>query len=343
MANRWKGNIIAAAATTSSGTDYTGKANGAWGLNSQLQQKQGGLWAKGIGAPSAPTIGTATGGNAQATVTFTASTESGGGTISSYTATSTPSGITGSSATSPITVTGLTNGTAYTFTVRANSNFGSSAESAASNSVTPVVPTGPSIGTPMGGGFYGGTINDGGVNYYLIVSPKATGYSNLQFGPYGTSATTYAQSLSNGPANTSLLASRGVSYPAAVFCENLVIGGYNDWYLPAKNELEVLYFFLKPSTEANNTESGANSNAVTPEPINTNYTTTFPPQTIAGINFRAGETQAFEASNTWSSTEDLNVSIAPYYAWYQQFTDGYQRSYNKSSAREVRAIRRIPA
>ena len=138
MANRWKGNIIAAAATTSSGTDYTGKANGSWGLNSQLQQKQGGLWAKGVGVPSAPIIGTATSpSSSTAIVNFTNSTDSGGFTITSYTATSTPSGITASNTTSPITVTGLTDGTSYTFTVHANNAAGASPESAASNSVTP--------------------------------------------------------------------------------------------------------------------------------------------------------------------------------------------------------------
>jgi hypothetical protein len=138
MANRWKGNFVVAAATTSSGTDYTGKANGAWGLNSQLQQKQASLWALGVHAPNAPTIGTATSGDTLASVNFTGSTDSGGGTILSYTATSTPGNITSTSATSPILVTGLTNGTTYTFTVHANSSLGyTSAESASSNSVTP--------------------------------------------------------------------------------------------------------------------------------------------------------------------------------------------------------------
>jgi len=87
--------------------------------------------------PGAPTIGTATAGNAQASVAFTAPAVTGGPAITSYTATSSPGGITGSAASSPITVSGLTNGTAYTFTVTATNSIGTSAASAASNSVTP--------------------------------------------------------------------------------------------------------------------------------------------------------------------------------------------------------------
>jgi len=63
--------------------------------------------------PQAPTIGSATGGNAQASVTFTPGA-TGGSAITSYTVTSSPGNITASGASSPITVTGLTNGTSYT-------------------------------------------------------------------------------------------------------------------------------------------------------------------------------------------------------------------------------------
>ncbi len=61
-------------------------------------------------APDAPTIGTATSGNASASVTFTAPNFNNGAVITGYTVTSSPGGITASGASSPITVTGLTNG-----------------------------------------------------------------------------------------------------------------------------------------------------------------------------------------------------------------------------------------
>ena len=88
--------------------------------------------------PDAPTIGTATAGNAQATVTFTPPANPGSSPITGYTATSSPGSLTSSGCTtSPCTVTGLTNSTAYTFTVTATSAAGTSPPSAASNSVTP--------------------------------------------------------------------------------------------------------------------------------------------------------------------------------------------------------------
>jgi hypothetical protein len=87
--------------------------------------------------PSTPTIGTATAGDTTASVAFTASSYIGKGTIT-YTATSSPGGLTATGASSPLTVTGLTNGTAYTFTVVGNTNYGvASIASAASNSITP--------------------------------------------------------------------------------------------------------------------------------------------------------------------------------------------------------------
>jgi hypothetical protein len=200
----------------------------------------------------------------------------------------------------------------------------------------PAFPT--TIGQAFGGGFYAGQIAVGGggvATHYLIVAPKASGESGLRWGTYGV--TTAQTSVIDGPTNSAVEAALGAAYEAATFCEGLTIGGYSDWYLPAKNELEVLYYFLKPTTQANNTGAGSNANAVSPEPISTNYTAGSPAQTSAGIGFRTGETNALESSNYWSSTEFSGI-----YAWDQTFFNGNQNGFNgKSLFSNVRAIRRI--
>jgi hypothetical protein len=111
--------------------------------------------------PTAPTIGTATTGDASATVAFTNPSYLGKpSTNNIYVAISSPDSITGSSATSPITVSGLTNGTSYTFTVTAqtrnsnNSVIATSFSSSASNPVTPIAPPSFPFFPPAFGPFF---------------------------------------------------------------------------------------------------------------------------------------------------------------------------------------------
>ena len=90
----------------------------------------------GLNAPDSPTGVSASAGDAQATVSFTAPTDVGGSAITGFRAQSN-TGVGASGSSSPITVTGLSNGTAYTFNVWAINEFGYSAPSDASTSISP--------------------------------------------------------------------------------------------------------------------------------------------------------------------------------------------------------------
>lgn len=284
--------------------------------------------------PNAPTIGTATAGGGSASVTFTAPADVGGGAITGYSVVSTPGGFIGTGASSPITVSGLTIGTAYTFKVFATNAYGPSPLSAASNSATPTY----TIGQSLGGGYYAGQISTAGnsiADYNLVVGPVASAQSTLQFKIVNTSDSG-ATSAINGPANSASM--NDVTHPAAQFCEGLTIGGFSDWYMPAKNELEVCYYNLKPGTAGNITSSGINANAVPARA--SNYTSGNPAQTSAAAFRTSTGAEAFAAtgiSSYWSSTENSATT-----AWFQAFQNGAQLYYRKNySIYSVRAIRRV--
>ncbi len=113
--------------------------------------------------PSAPTIGTATLGNAQATVSWSAPVSDGGAAITGYNvmaedATMVSRGgqtCAGVAKSTSCTVTGLTDGDSYTFTVRATNIAGTGPASNSTNSIVPTAsalpPGAPSIGTATAG------------------------------------------------------------------------------------------------------------------------------------------------------------------------------------------------
>ena len=109
--------------------------NGVWSLPAQYQAIADQDWTM---APGAPTGVSASAGNAQAEVSFTAPTFAGiPGTITQFKVTSS-SGQTATGSASPITVTGLTNGSGVTFTAQAQNAIGLGKASDASSSVTPL-------------------------------------------------------------------------------------------------------------------------------------------------------------------------------------------------------------
>jgi hypothetical protein len=285
---------------------------------------------------NAPTIGTATTlSTTTIDVAFTAPSDVGGSAITSYIAAAkrTSDGVvfTASGASSPITVTGLS-AVPFTATVVAVNSYGPSAPSAASNSITPAL---PAIGSAFGGGYFAGQISTAGngiADYNLVIGPVASAEnSSIQWKTSATS-TPGTTSVIDGPTNSSNM--NNASHPAAQFCEGLSIGGFSDWYMPAKNELEVCYYNLKPSTQTNSTGSGTNTNAVPSR--GSNYTSGTPAQTSATA-FQSGGSEAFQQAAYWSSTERTAT-----YAWGQNFFTGYQdNSTYKSSSFRVRAIRRV--
>lgn len=202
---------------------------------------------------------------------------------------------------------------------------------AASNWPDPNVPS--VIGQAFGGGFYAGQIGVSSVaTHYLVIGPVASAQSTLQWKIVNTS-TAGTTSVINGPANSAAM--NDVTHPAGQFCEGLTIGGFSDWYMPAKNELEVCYYNLKPTTTLNDANTGINANAVPARA--SNYTSGNPAQTTAAAFITSTGAEAFNSAQYWSSTEASATK-----GWTQYFLNGYQYSgFDKTTSLKVRAIRRV--
>ena len=170
----------------------------------------------------------------------------------------------------------------------------------------------PAIGTPFEGGFYGGKILIGDDVYALIVAPKSEGEADLPWQDDEISddfTKTAARDPRDGFANTQALAAP--QFAAARFCANLSIGGFQDWYLPSRQELNELALNLFPRA------------GIAPQ------------QTDADL-FKDGGEQAFGVGWYWTSTE-----FSSGFAWRQGFTSGYQYNDGKEASLRVRAVRKI--
>ncbi|MDB6061525.1 MAG: hypothetical protein JWM78_1628 [Verrucomicrobiaceae bacterium] len=189
----------------------------------------------------------------------------------------------------------------------------------------------PVIGSPLEGGFYAGKIRVGEEIFAIIAAPKAEGeHAAIAWGERGKDIPE-ARSFADGRSNT--LALLVAKSPVAEWVHQLQINGFTDWYLPSRDELEIIYRNLKPTDEENYTyRHGENVSAVPPTYA---YTEELPTQTGVEI-FKADGDEAFDDTVYWSSTQYSADS-----AWYQGFDDGFQSNLDKGNEFRARAVRRL--
>lgn len=190
----------------------------------------------------------------------------------------------------------------------------------------------PIIGEPLQGGFYAGLVMVGIQAFAIITAPKAQGESQFEWGKYGESIP--ATAYSDGSSNTIAMAENGSAM--AQWAIGLVINDHNDWYIPSRDELEIIYRNLKPTTAQNCCSFRDGDNPSAPD-INDRYpyTSALPAITNAPL-FQQRGAEAFDAAYHWSSTQ-----YSAGHAWFQGFEGGYTRLGNKGGKRAVRAVRRV--
>ena len=142
---------------------------------------------------------------------------------------------------------------------------------------------------------------------YLEVSPSNTEF-RAQWGAYEKNVSGTSTEIGSGKRNTQLiidfLKTTGETGKAAHLCANLNFGGFNDWFLPSRDELDLLYKNLR------NKNLG-------------NFVT---------------KIDVYNDTHIYWSSSQYN----PYVSWFHNFNDGFQNyasTQGKSDSYSVRAIR----
>jgi hypothetical protein len=112
--------------------------------------------------------------------------------------------------------------------------------SATANDRVFIVGTGtpvPAIGSFWEGGYYIGNIQVGSLTYAVIIADQAT--KSVAAAHTGGVPTDGSTSLVDGRTNTAL--QTNAANAAANYCRSISLNGYTDWYLPAKDEVDLAW------------------------------------------------------------------------------------------------------
>jgi hypothetical protein len=187
----------------------------------------------------------------------------------------------------------------------------------------------PAVGTAMLGGFFAGLVNINGQTKGIIVAPKSAGEYKGKWAESEARIEGAACPV-DGQQNTLDMIAAGTALGKWV--KALDIGGFTDWHIPSRDQLEIVYRAFKPTEDENWAYSGVNISSVPPHNL---YTADEPKQCSVEA-FLADGTEAFEATWYWTSTQVGEAS-----AWIQHFYNGGQSGTWKGCYTRARAVRTI--